>query len=657
MPLTLEKNVITKAFADQATLIAAQQLEQSSSHKEPRMAQVRKYEDLYFNKTEKKLRIQFDVTLPVMSGMIDTILANVNDPIRLKFVEQEPADYLSARKITAAWEIESSSQRPGAKWDQKDRWDKRLAMFYGRGVKKYSASSDGGRYESSLEVVDPNDFHCEPKGGGHLENHLFCGQEGIFKTREQLITSAQYGAYDALQVEQLIGKVATPGYKEEVATRAQGKFNRFKALGLDAESHNYVGQELFHLVEWAMTYKGERWYLLFDPITCIWVRFERLTDVFSSGLYPWVSWATHEDPKVFWSKSFADDIYPVAMSISTLYNQELTNRQKKNYGARAYDKDMFPNVEALDVASHRPDALVPADTKGGTRKISEGIYKFEIEGLNGTIDLIGWSDALLGRHVGVTPGSQGTAEKDKKVSVYLGDQEEVSKRFTYRSASYSEAWGEIGLRYIQGLNDHLGEGLAIQLLGENGLEWDRLKRLDLKMKREPEIKIISSTKQNADNQRKVERKAKAWELLKDSPNINQKWKAEQILRDIGDYPDSEIALAMDVQNYGNKELMAEASAAIQDIIRGREPQLNYDADTAFMQKIVDFALAHRVALGMKKYTKMMDYVDLHTQIATENMGRRAMALRSQQMAGAGAAGAQGGIGFPAARAPLSTPLA
>lgn len=639
MPLTLEKNVITQAFADEATGVACQQLEESSSFKEARMAQIRKYEDLYLNKTEKKLRIQFDVPLPVMSGMIDTILANINDPIRLKFVEQEPADYLSSRKITAAWEIESNSQRAGAKWDQKDRWGKKLAMFYGRDIKKYFASSDGGAgYQSNLEVVDPNDFHCEPKGGGHLENHLFCGQEGIFRTKEQIIENAQAGVYNMAQCERLIGAVNSPGYKEEVATRAQGKFNRFQALGLDAQSHNYVGQQMYHLVEWAMTWKGERWYIVFDPITRLWVRFERLTDVFSSGLYPWVSWATHEDPKVFWSKSFADDLYPVAQAIITLYNQELTNRQKRNLGARAYDKDMFTDVEKLDAASHRPDALVPADTKGGTRQIAQGIYKFETPELSGTIDLIGWSDAFLGRQVGVTPGSQGTSEKDKKVSVYIGDQEEVSKRFGYRSASYSEAWGEIGLRYLQGLHDHLGEGLAIQLLGENGLEWDRLKRLDLNMKREPEIKIISSTRQNLDNQRNLERKAKALELVGQSPNVNPKWRDEQILRDVGAYPDEEIAIAMDTQNYGNKELMAEASSAIQDIIRGRQPQLNYDADTSFMQKIVNFAIAHRIALGVKKFTAMMDYVDQHGPIAAENMARKGMQLRQQMGMAAAAAG-------------------
>jgi len=48
-----------------------------------------------------------------------------------------------------------------------------------------------------------------------------------------------------------------------------------------------------------------------------------------------------------------------------MFNQELTNREKRNFGARAYDKDMFKDVRKLDESMHRPDALVPADTKGG----------------------------------------------------------------------------------------------------------------------------------------------------------------------------------------------------------------------------------------------------------------------------------------------------
>ena len=63
---------------------------------------------------------------------------------------------------------------------------------------------------------------------------------------------------------------------------------------------------------------------------------------------------------------------------------------------------MFPDVAKLDRAQTRPDALVPVDTKGGTRKIGDGIYSFQTPELRGTIDLINWMNDVTGRNVGVT---------------------------------------------------------------------------------------------------------------------------------------------------------------------------------------------------------------------------------------------------------------
>jgi len=47
--------------------------------------------------------------------------------------------------------------------------------------------------------------------------------------------------------------------------------------------------------------------------------------------------------------------------------------EKKNLNVRAYDCGMFPDIGKLDQAQYRPDPLVPADTKGGTRKLTAEI--------------------------------------------------------------------------------------------------------------------------------------------------------------------------------------------------------------------------------------------------------------------------------------------
>src|SRR5207253_965713 len=98
--------------------------------------------------------------------------------------------------------------------------------------------------------------------------------------------------------------------------------------------------------------------------------------IFSSDLYPATSWATHEDNRNFLSKSYADDLYGVADAVHTLFNQELGNREKRNFNPRGYDTEMFPDVAKLDQAQYRPDALVPVKEPAGKR-IHYGIFTFE----------------------------------------------------------------------------------------------------------------------------------------------------------------------------------------------------------------------------------------------------------------------------------------
>lgn len=625
--LTFERPTLTRMFADELASVARLQLWESSEYKLPRLQKIRIAENLYAGKIPKKSRIQFEIPLPVLSGMVDTFLANIDDPIRLKFKEGDPGDWQKVKKITALYNKESKSTKPGANWAQKDRWQKKLAMFSGRGIMKYYAESDP-EYNSNLEVVDYYDFHCEPKGGGHLENHMFSGQEGIWRTASQLRIGAANGVYDKKQVAQLLTKANTSVYKDYIGYSNDFRFNRFRALGLNPDNFSYVGEATYHFAEWVLTYKGDRWYVLFDPWTGLWIRVSKLTDIFTSGYYPWVTWATHEDPNIFWSKAFAtDDLAPVADGIITMFNQEMTNRQKQNFHARGFDMEMFPDVARLDEAQHRPEALVPVDTKGGTRRISDGIYEFKVEGLDGTINLINFLSNFSGQQVGVNDATQGQNDASKEVGVALGEERAVNKRFDYRSQSYSSAWGEVGVRYVDGLKEHMPPKLAVKMLGELGEGWEDVKRSDLNLKKEIDIEISSSSRDAAEDRNKVAARSKAQELITAdptlSPIVNARWRAEQIYRDIGGYSDEEIAIALDPMNYGSKEVMGYAFEAVQDLLEGKMPEIYYGADVAFVQHLMDFSMAHKSSLK-EKTLKFQEYIKKCIPVVKENMDRKRM---------------------------------
>lgn len=617
------KNLSGDALAQEAMKVATLQIMASTDFKKPRMARLAKYWELYDGKTQKKLRQLFNVAIPVFPGMVDTLGAQYDAPTQLKFKEGDASDYFKVQKVQGAFDMEVMSTAQNSKWDSKLRMARRHAIINGRGILKYTAQSDP-EYKSELDVVNLKNFNFQPRGGNYLENHLFAGEEDVEKTRSEISRGVSSGTYDKSQALKLFQNATQADYLPMGKADYVDRLSRFKPLGLDADNNSYVGDTVFKLVNHILEIDGQRWYLCFHPWSLTWLRFEKWEE--SNGLYPWESYATHEDDENFLSKSFADDLFPAADAIVALFNQDLTNREKQNFGARAYDKDMFTDVRKLDEAMHRPDALVPADTKGGTRRISEGIYRFDTGGLSGTVDLISFISDSLGRNTGATDLSMGSVQDvSKKASVTFAEQRSVSKRLGWGAQPFQDMMAGLGKRYLYGLKDHMPAKMGIRLLGENGWDWDQITRLDLNTTKDIDILIQSTDQQAQESELKVQKRKEALAAIGAdpvlSPAVNAKWRAEETLRSVGGYEDAEIAVAMDVKTTSDKKSLAKASEAIQLIEQGQKPDLWYGATIAFMQKIVDYANDKRASLG-DKFNTMIDYATAHTPIVQQNLERK-----------------------------------
>ena len=631
-------NMPRSQIADEAVNIATKQLLASTDFKKPRLARINKFWELYDGKTTKKLRQLFNIPIPVFAGMIDTLNAQYDTPIQIKFGEGDSADYFKVEKINGAFRKENTNTAENSKWDSKLRTMRKHAIMTGVGVGRYDVSSDP-EYTSSISNVPLKYFHFQPRGGKDLERHLFAGQEGVEKTKSDLIQGGTSGVYNREQIYKLITTAERSDYLPDSSTDLATKLSRFKPLGLDPDNNSYVGESVFKLCEWILRINGERYYLCFDPWTKIWIRFEKWKEMCSSGLYPWVSFATHDDDENFLSKSYGDDLYVAADAIVGMFNQEMTNREKRNNGARAFDKDMFTDVRKLDEAMHRPDGLVPADTKGGTRRISEGVYEFKVGELGGTVNLIDWITGSLGRNTGANELSMGEVQNaNKKASVTFAEQKSVSKRLSWASAPFQEMMSALAKRYVWGLKDHMPSKMAIKMLGSNGWDWDQITRLDLNTTKDVDIIITSTEKQVIDNEIKSKKRADALTSIGADPslvgNTNPQWRIEQILKN-AEFSDVEIAVAMDTKNFADKKALAHAAESIQLILQGQKPALWFGATIAFMQKITDFAADNRATLK-DKYDALLQYAMAHKEIVMANIERKvqeeAIALRNQPVA-------------------------
>jgi len=588
-----------------------------------RIRDIQKNEELYNGKDDRPtLKGRFNVPLPIMSGFVDTLMAKIDEPPRLRFRNTKDGGLQLAAKVEGAHKVDSSAIR--GKWARKDRGTKKLAAFSGRGIYKIFAESSP-KYRSVLEVVDYNDFIFDIDGGGDLDDHKYKGQINIFRTEYELLEGVEDGRYDADQVTKLIASGSEE--KDKKNNEAfQKKQERIQTLGIGTISEKVTDGRTFNMVEKVLLYRGAWYYAFYEFETGVWVRVDPLEQVFGSDLSPWVSWATHEDPFNFLSKAPCDDMRPVAEAMQILFNQALDNRQARNRPQRAFDPSIFPDPAQLE---YRPDGLVIATTKGGNRAISSGIYTFETPEITGTIDLVQFLDGFVGQKTGITSGAQGVSDKDTKVGVYFGDMQNVADRLGLYNKSYTEAHAQLGIRYYHGLKMHMPQKMMVQYLGEGGVEWTELSRRELHKTHEEdfEISVEGGDAEAQANEVMTRRKEDTLKDISQDETLRQKvsptWLLENRLRAAG-FTEEEIRQARDTENDGNKVILSEAARAIEDILAGDRPRENRGATTAFVRKILDYARDNDV--GEEKYRVLMDYAMLHLPIAKKNAIREARSI-------------------------------
>lgn len=603
-------------FNDKLTLKCQQLLVSSQMYKQPRMNTLAVYERLYNNDVLPKLRQMFNAVLPIFSGMIDELLAMFNDQLQLKFGVHNPKQELVVPKIQSHWNAERDSLAPNARWDYKARSDRFNAVISGRGILKEYAYNDP-EYKNVVEVINYTDFHCDPLGGGLLDNHSFKGTEANFKTLYELENNDKYN-------KDQVAKLKTHAWTDEMFVQLDStygtKFSRWRALGLDPETNTFSGEAKYNLCDFLVKEDGIWYNVVFEPCTGIWVYIEEWSKQSPSEQSCYLSWATHEDDKNFWSKSYADDFFTVADVVITLTNQELTNREKKNFNARAFDKHMFTDVAKLDAAQYRPDALVPADTMGGTKQIANGIYAFETPDLKGTVDLVNWLSSYTGQKTGADELPAGS-EKNKAKIVML-QQQKQSKRVGLRSDSFQECYAQLGQIFLEGLREYMPPTLSIQIIGENGfVEESELKKIDVISAGKISISVTSSSEQEGGDAMKKQGQVQAIEMVAKNPTLTR-YEKETIYRNIGQFDESEIIFLLDTQGSLSRKQFAHASEAIQDILLGNKVDIYYGADIAYVKYIKQYLVDHKNKIRGKEQ-QFMDFLDVLEPIVKANSEEQA----------------------------------
>lgn len=591
-------------------------------YRQPKLDKILKAEELYFNIVTRTIKGRFNIPLPIVSGYVDTLLSKIDDEITVNFDKVEDADAIKCRKCAAAWKYDSAPTR--GMWAIKDILVKKLAIFSGRGIYKIFSASQP--YKNYFEGVDLFDFFFEPTGGWHLENHLYCGIANIFKTKHDLENNDMY---DQTQVAKLIAATGEKQYKEN-KDLYQNRLKRHNMLGLDSETYNFTGVDVYSLAEWNFydNETGKRYYKLFDPVSGIWIRIAPLDEITGEPeegelpRYMFKSWATHLDYWNFLSKAPVDDVVPVAVAMKTLTNFMFDEVQKNLWGQRYYDPDMITDPSQMEW--DRPDKLIQALVPNGKR-ISDAVWQFPTgDKSTVTVNMLDYMRNFAAVESGVTPGSKG--ESDEKVlGIAEINQGEVADRLGLTNKQYTQCYAELGDAYLSGLKMCLTEKRLIRMIGEKGMESTEITKDDLKFDSRPDVRITGGKTEARKNQAIQEAKNNSLiNAAKIFPGLfNPKIAAENMLRN-GQWEIDEITPMLDKNIEGNEDEDVHASQAIQAILKGTMPPMYRGATTRFTQKIIDYANTLTDKKDEKLAAEIFNYAIMHTQIVDANMKRRQM---------------------------------
>lgn len=611
------------------------EIEFARKYKEHRIAQWHINEALYYGKKNslEDVRANAGIANAKTQGFVNALLSKIDAPPNIKYRHAKNADMKPARRLNFLFMQEMAHEHENLQ--MKDLLGKKQAILYGRAVYEYHASSDNKQYRSVLSNVSVYDFLIDPSAGGYdIERAFFLGRGGIWKTKEQLYDSVKSGRYLKSKVKELLGSDAESEVEIEGsentdsgnndATKSEEEkakeMSRVYIMGTESKIHMQGSKYLFW--EWYTTYRGQRYYMLFNESSGLAVRVEKIEDVFKSGLYPFWTWATDPDLSEFWTLSPVDQMRDIFMVQGASIDQLLDNAEQINKPMKGVVGDAVKNLNSLRYGRDKTVRF-----KKGT-DMTKAVRVFETPALQSPLEVYNMLETIGSLESGVSPATKGVADEDK-VGIYEGNMQQVADRMGLLNKAYADGYYRFAKLFYYGVKEHLNTKVAIEIVGHDGVELEEITKRDVKGFAEMGIDIEASDAEM--NASAVDQKNKLNYLsnARQSAVVNQKVR-EEMEATIAGFEQDEIRRLMDKDEFGDAELLSEASRDIENLLRGIEVKPNMNATNAYKSKIVDYMMDQHENMDKETWERFVQYVLDIDQYVMANMVRKANQVKASR---------------------------
>lgn len=598
---------------------ALQEIQFAREYKQGKVQLWKVNEDLYYGRKINYEYARANVDLGKMQSFIHTLLSKIDNPLVFKYTKRKESQLKRVERLNALRVWDSANND----WDIKDIVGKKQAAIYGRAIYAYYADSENG-YKSHLENVDVYDFLIDPSAGGiDIERAMYMGRFGVIKSKKELKEGVKSGIYLKTETQELIDG---SGNSDDDSQEDTNKKNRTQDQKVWKTSKEIGNPDKYKFWEWYTTYDGERYYLLITDSGATAVRVEKLSDIFTSNLFPFWTWAAFPDLTEFWTPSFADYVREIFMAQAISINQMLDNAEQINKPQRVVNVGAVENLAEL---KYRREGYIKVKKDFD---VNRAVQTLITPPINSPIEVFNILEGIQEKASGVTAGAQGAAENDggAKATIYQGNEANAADRFGYLNKSYSFGYKRFAKLYEWGVRDHLTKKMAVDILGPDGVEIHEITKRDIFWKNDQfNVMVESSNAELALSEAEKQLKMQFLAANAQNPMQNPK-KAYEIQATIAGFDEDTIRQLQDTSEFGDAGLMSEAERDIEELLEGKKISPNQAANTAYKQRFVDYMLENEEHIDDVQFMNLTMYIRALDPIIMRNMNRQANDLLMKQ---------------------------
>jgi hypothetical protein len=503
---------------------------------------------------------------------VQTMLSKIDMPVDFKYERGELADTDKVEKINAI----KDKYRKIDRWDFKARLGDEQCIKYGVSVfLAYGQQNAKKEFEFINNLIDVNDFFIDPSVKiEDIETANYIGWWGVTKTKKDLEMLLTDPSYDASTIKEIL----TGGSQFNTETQQDiDKRNRQYSLGIAVNDNPVKGVYKFY--NWITTHhSGDRYYLVFtESGQCI--RCQKWDEIQHSNLYPIYNWAAYPEGFEFWSRSPMEVVRLNLEAQEKSLNDLMDNADKINNPQKLVNVDNLRNPGQVKWKRNGTVEIT------GNKNVNDVFQIVPTPVINTPIETYRMLDEITKEVSGVTNDVLGVSNTDT-LGVYEGNVQQANDRFALMQQSRENAYYRLALLFREALKQHFTTKMAVKILGTTGLLYKNVSADEIKTDdNDFDIMITASNIEDKTNIEKSKMKIGTIDKYVQMQAINVK-KAFELEGKIVGFTDDEIKDLLSQEEVSDEETQA-VEQAFQDILKGREPMMYYEASDYYTTRLVE----------------------------------------------------------------------